>query len=514
MVTDPRPGLPARERPTGHARRRAVRLARALGLYGGTAALGFVVGVVALYVSWIRRGPELRIWHTAVLSAEYTRDSPEQDLEGYRDREGRLFTQLDEEIYSHTTTGVAKVLARYSAGSAADPRGRMPDWNRTVELPAARPVGGVLLLHGLSDSPYSLRALGETLNERGFHVVAVRLPGHGTAPSGLLNTTWEDMAAAARLGLKHLTSRVDGPVHVVGYSTGAALAVSLSLDALEDPSEPEPETLVLISPAIGVTPAAALAQWTVRLSHLPGLEKAAWTDNLPEFDPYKYNSFASNAGQQVHRLTRQLKGRVERRGAAGPIRGFPPTLVFLSAVDATVSAPAVIDNLLEHLEPHRHELVLFDINRFAASSTVLVSDPGPLAARLMADDEQPFGLALISNESPETEVVVARRKPSLSTRPVVEPLDAAWPPGVLSLSHVALPFPPDDPVYGRRPPEDRQGIFLGHIPVQGERGLLLFSSDWLLRLRHNPFYDVLEAWTIAWLEGAPGPDGEEPSPRR
>ena len=51
-------------------------------------------------------------------------------------------------------------------------------------------------MHGMSDSPYSLRALGQRFHREGYHVVGLRLPGHGTVPSGLLKTTWKDMAAA------------------------------------------------------------------------------------------------------------------------------------------------------------------------------------------------------------------------------------------------------------------------------------------------------------------------------
>ena len=73
---------------------------------------------------------------------------------------------------------------------------------------------------------------------------------------------------------------------------------------------------------------------------------------------------------------------------------------------------------------------------------------------------------------------------------------------MISLSHIALPFPPDDPVYGQREPNNPDIIFLGQMAVQGERGLLQFSSDWLLRLRHNPFYEFLEAGTLEWLSNA------------
>jgi hypothetical protein len=67
---------------------------------------------------------------------------------------------------------------------------------------------------------------------------------------------------------------------------------------------------------------------------------------------------------------------------------------------------------------------------------------------------------------------------------------------------VALPFPPDDPLYGRRPPENDDILFLGEMAMQGERGLLKIPDDWLLRLRYNPFYKVIETRTLDWFDTA------------
>ena len=223
----------------------------------------------------------------------------------------------------------------------------------------------------------------------------------------------------------------------------------------------------------------------------------------PEFDPYKYNSFATNAAGQVHRLTRSVARRIADRARSAPAEFLPPMLVFKSTVDATVSTDAVIDNLLALLTPERHELVLFDINRFAVKSRLLISDPAPLTDRLLADKTLPFAVTFITNEDPESTVVLARRKPPFSAEAsTTEPLNLAWPAGVISLSHVALPFPPDDPLYGQRPPGNKDVLFLGQMAIQGERGLLQFPADWLMRLRHNPFYGFLEARTLAWIDGA------------
>ena len=104
----------------------------------------------------------------------------------------RLFVQLEEEVYAGTATGPEYALVRYSTGSAADPQRSEPNWNRSFEFTVSKPVGGVLLLHGMSDSPYSLRALGETLNRHDYWAIGLRLPGHGTAPSGLKSISWQE----------------------------------------------------------------------------------------------------------------------------------------------------------------------------------------------------------------------------------------------------------------------------------------------------------------------------------
>jgi hypothetical protein len=83
---------------------------------------------------------------------------------------------------------------------------------------------------------------------------------------------------------------------------------------------------------------------------------------------------------------------------------------------------------------------------------------------------------------------------------VAEPLGLAWPLGVVSLSHVALAFPADDPLYGRGPPASNDRVFLGDMALRGERGLVRLPLDWLLRQRYNPFYPYLEERVLQWLQ--------------
>lgn len=450
----------------------------------------------------------LEPWHTAALTEEYRAAKAEdvRTFDDYLRLEDRLFAQLDSQVYERTESGPGTALMRYSKGSASDPRGREPDWNRSFEFPAASPVGGVLLLHGMSDSAYSLRALGEELSRRNYWVVGLRLPGHGTAPSGLLNVRWEDMAAATQMAAEHLAQKTGKrPIHIVGYSTGAPLALDFTLNALDGRTGPVPASLVLVSPAIGINAAAAAAGWKRRLSVLPGLGNLAWLNIEPEFDPYKYNSFTTNAGEQVHRLTRSVSSRIATRARAQRAGELPPILVFKSNADSTVSTDAVVTRLLGLLDPHRHELVLFDVNRDAAKSMLLVTDRRELTNRVMGDNRLPFAVTLVTNENEDSATVVARHQAPFSAEvSQTEALKMAWPAGTISLSHVALPIPPDDPLYGQRPPGNRDVLFLGQMAIQGERGTLVLPAEWLLRLRHNPFYSYLDARALAWIDSAGG----------
>ncbi|TVQ94889.1 MAG: alpha/beta fold hydrolase [Chromatiaceae bacterium] len=513
--------------------------------------LGFVIGVILLYGAWLRSGPALEPWHRVELTEEFTANQAERirTMEDYWALEERLFAELDAKIYDRNAapTGAGtwaatlfpnrepdhlpeplgevsadplrleRALLRYSPGSAADPRGRETNWNRSFELSAEAPLGSVLLLHGMSDSPYSLRALGEALHARGFTVLGLRLPGHGTAPSGLLRLTWEDLRAATRIGLRHLAATVSNgegplPIHVMGYSTGAALAVEAALDRRDDDTLPAITSLVLVSPAIGISPAAGVTRWLNLLSLFPGFSQAAWTAIMPEFDPFNYNSFSANAALQVHRVTRAVATRLRTLSAEAPLADFPPTLVLLSTVDTAVSPDAVVDTLFNRLAPDRHALVLYDINRFALTTPILVRDPAPFTDRLLADPGLPFTLTLVTNANADRRAMVALTKaPGTAKVTDTEPLAATWPADAISLSHVDPPFPPDDPLYGRCPPEPDGRVCFGGLALRGERGVIKIPAQWLMRLRYNPFYDYQERRVLDWVLAANG-GGEDARP--
>ena len=84
-------------------------------------------------------------------------------------------------------------------------------------------------------------------------------------------------------------------------------------------------------------------------------------------------------------------------------------------------------------------------------------------------------------------------------------LGLRFPPGVFSLSHIAVPFPLDDSLYGMEPvgaPEF--GVHLGAIAPRGERGTLIVTLDALVRMSSNPFFPFL----MEKIEEVISPGGE------
>ena len=199
------------------------------------AVLGATVAAVVAAVIVLNSKPELSVWHHVDLDEEFTQASPVTTMEEYLALEDRLFAQLQSDVYDKITDAERTDFNRYNSGSKSDPASWPRNWNRTFELTSDNPAFGVLLLHGYSDSPYSLLTLGRQLQEDGGDVLGLRIPGHGTAPSGLIHATFKDMEAAVRIGMKHLKSRLGNrPIFIVGYSNGGALATDYSLASVED----------------------------------------------------------------------------------------------------------------------------------------------------------------------------------------------------------------------------------------------------------------------------------------
>jgi alpha-beta hydrolase superfamily lysophospholipase len=486
---------------------------------------GVVLALLIVLVMHLNGRPDLSAWHTVHLDEEYTEDSEVSSFGEYLGLEQRLFGQLQEEVLAVTPQVSEEPdseklagekpardklagdnlisgnqINRYSQGSLSDPQRWPKDWNRSYELTQPSPRASVLLLHGLSDSPYSLQHMAEKLHQQGAHVLNLRLPGHGTAPSGLVWASWQDMAAAVRLAIHHLHQQnPDVPLHLVGYSNGAALALLYELASLTDPALPKVDRLVLISPEIGVSRMARFAKTQARLGRLLGLEKLAWNDILPEYDPFKYGSFAINAGNLSYEITREIRKQITALSRTGEINNIAPILAFSSVVDATVEVTALVGHLFNRLPVGAHELVLFDINRSSGIEQLMQWNSQDLVDALKQHPQRSYTLHLLTNLNTQSRQLELRTWSHAAQMPSAQTLPLAWPDDIYSLTHVALPFPPTDPLYGGQPESASPGIQLGTLALRGERGVLQISAAQMLRLRWNPFYSWLEDRTLEFL---------------
>ncbi|WP_374389958.1 alpha/beta hydrolase [Sandaracinobacter sp.] len=436
------------------------------------------------------RGPDLQPWHRLAPPEPSADEIDAMNWTQWLKAEDAAFRFVETEVQAKLPAGQQVPQNRYWADAPLNPANLRQNWNRSFTLePAGAPVGAVVLLHGLTDAPYSLRHVGDLYQKRGWVVIGIRMPGHGTVPAGLAKAKAEQWQAATRLAVREAMRRAPGkPLHIAGYSNGAALAMIHALDATQNPALGAPKQVVLLSPMIGLTRFARFAGLAGMPAIFPAFVNAAWLDIIPEYNPFKYNSFPVKAGAESHRVTVILGEKIEAARSSGRIGRLPPILTFQSAVDSTVSAPAVVDGLYAHLPANGSELVLFDINRAAYVGPFVRQSAKTALERMRPTGRHNYRLSIVANAAPGDPETVVRSYAPDATVPVEEPLGIPYRRDFFSLGHVALPFPLSDGLYGADPsPDDPQGVALGALATRGENGVLGISPAALARVSSNPF---------------------------
>ncbi|HMO48055.1 MAG TPA: alpha/beta fold hydrolase [Rubrivivax sp.] len=478
-------------------------------------ALALALGFTLYAVSAL---PPLQPWHTELLREEFDagRDK-DLDFAGYLQLEQRLFDEFRRKADGWARDGLLQGCAgaadarrqqdcaeagesfRNSRFNAAGWLHRLADgapFNRTFRLTPQQPVGQALLVHGLTDSPYSMHALAQSLHARGFEVTVLRLPGHGTLPSMMSSMSARDWTAAVRLAARDVASRVQAgqPFYAGGYSSGGTLVLQYALDALQDATLRRPDRVLLVSPAIELTRVAMLAEVidVFSIVPIPVLDKVRWQAVAPEFDPYKFNSFPVNASRQINRATRALQRSLREAESAGRLAQLPPVVAWQSVVDSTVGSDGLVDQVYARLRDPAHRLVMFDLNRMPELDGLTRPAARALIERV---ERAPRGYTLdvVTNaDAGQPRIAVRRLRPGGPAEQLPTTLD--WPGNLVSLGHVALPFPADDPVYGFVLGSGRDGIpSIGSWLLRGENGAISISLGSLTRLRSNPFWPLIDA---------------------
>lgn len=200
-------------------------------------------------------------------------------------------------------------------------------WNAPREW---RPVGtaqaGVLLVHGLGDSPWSFADIGEDLAARGYLVRSVLLPGHGTKPADLIAVRLADWQRLVREQVALM--RQDVPqVYLGGFSTGANLVAEYALD------DAEVRGLLLFSPAFKSN--VSLDWLSPLLSHVKTWLRAPSVDHAQQ-TPQRYLNVPTNGFAQFY------LGSVTVRDKMAGKAYDKPTLIVVSQHDSVVDVNYVL----------------------------------------------------------------------------------------------------------------------------------------------------------------------------
>jgi alpha-beta hydrolase superfamily lysophospholipase len=201
-----------------------------------------------------------------------------------------------------------------------------------------------------------------------------------------------------------------------------------------------------------------------------------------------------NGARQSYLLTNALQQQITRLARERRLDRLAPLLTFQSVIDFTVSTRAIVTALYAQLPSNGSELVLFDLNRYAKFGQLLRNASDTALTRLLPELPRLFRTTIIGNANPDSSEVVERVTEAGAVTEQSRALGLSYPPGVYSLSHVALPFPISDSLYGMQPdPTENFGVNLGAIAPRGERNTLIVSLDALLRMSSNPFFPYMIA---------------------
>jgi esterase/lipase len=315
---------------------------------------------------------------------------------------------------------------------------------------------GVLLVHGLSDSPFVFRDLANRLASECIEVRTLLLQGHGTRPGDMVRTDADVWRAQVEAHFAALAGDVDH-AWIGGFSLGGGLATDYALSG----QQPQPTGLITLAPA-----------W-----RLNGLSNYLWlapiadafadfVEQEPELNPVKYESFAYNAGTQIARVLSRTQQRVESRDTIDL-----PLFLVATEADSVINLPYLIDQFRNRFtEPGNRMLVFRDMR-----------NPWPAAGQ----------------------------------DPRIESFNSYQPEArILEFSHQSLAIAPDNELYGLKGPLNRC-LEPNNLTLEQCRALepdQLWFSAWhdtprpvyTSRLTYNPWFDPMADAMVRFIHTTNG----------
>lgn len=204
---------------------------------------------------------------------------------------------------------------------------------------------GILLVHGIYDSPYTLRDIAKQLVAEGFLVRSVLLPGHGTVPGDLSNIKAEAFTNAVRYGIEDLAKQVKD-IYLFGFSLGGTLVIEQAL------KNTKIKALVLVAPALKTKKRGA--NLLIHVHRIGGWFKNSWNwyQHTLQTSHVRYESFHYNGAHQACRLMKKVAQQLKQQTLPMPI------FVVATATDESVD-PLPILNFFQQQNNQNSQLLLY-----------------------------------------------------------------------------------------------------------------------------------------------------------
>lgn len=180
-------------------------------------------------------------------------------------------------------------------GVIGAPAGLLQDWS-AIGSGKNKSVG-VLLVHGFTGSPASMRPWAEYLNQKGYTVRVPLLPGHGTKPEDLNEVTWDQWPAKVEAELEELFKSCS-KVFICGLSMGGGTTLNVATRLSQKLSG-----IILVNPMIHV--AFIGPEVAFFLSRFQKLRKSVGDDiKRPGVTEWGYDALPTRG---VYQLLKMLK---------------------------------------------------------------------------------------------------------------------------------------------------------------------------------------------------------------
>lgn len=182
---------------------------------------------------------------------------------------------------------------------------------------------GIVLCHGFTGSPASMRPWAEYMAAQGFTVRLPLLPGHGTSPRDMATRSWQDWYATVRAAVQELQGTCER-VFVFGLSMGGTLTLRLAEEFGDDISG-----IVLVNAAVHTEdPRAPFARFLQYI--LPTIPAIGNDIKKQGVDEHAYTRVPVKAVLQLQELWKIVRADIDRVQQ--------PTLMFVSTEDHVVEA--------------------------------------------------------------------------------------------------------------------------------------------------------------------------------